>query len=95
MEQQKYQALFYGELKAGHTKEMAMRALAGAYQKDDEFFESWFSGDETVVKKEASLEQAEYIRDYLGSLGLVIQIEPCAVSEKEAEALLEEAFSKI
>ena len=102
MEQSKYQALFYGELKAGHSQEMAMRALAGAYQKDDNFFESWFSNDKTVVKKEATLEEAEYIRDYLGDLGLVIQIEPLNQDgqtirdvEKETEQLLEDAFQQI
>lgn len=102
MEQSKYQALFYGELKAGHSQEMAVRALAGAYQKEDNFFESWFSSDQTVVKKEATLEEAEYIRDYLGRLGLVIHIEPLnqdgqTISdvEKETEQLLEDAFAKI
>lgn len=102
MEQSKYQALFYGELKAGHSQEMAMRALAGAYQKDDNFFESWFSNDKTVVKREATLEEAEYIRDYLGDLGLVIQIEPLNQDgqtirdvEKETEQLLEDAFQQI
>lgn len=102
MEQSKYQALFYGELKAGHSQEMAIRALAGAYQKEDSFFESWFSNDKTVVKKEATLEEAEYIRDYLGDLGLVIQIEPLnqdkqtfADVEKETEQLLEDAFQQI
>lgn len=102
MEQSKYQALFYGELKAGHSQEMAMRALAGAYQKDDNFFESWFSNDKIVVKKEATLEEAEYIRDYLGDLGLVIQIEPLNQDgqtirdvEKETEQLLEDAFQQI
>jgi len=102
VEQSKYQALFYGELKAGHSQEMAMRALAGAYQKDDDFFESWFSNDQTVVKKEATLEEAEYIRDYLGDLGLVIQIEPLNQDgqtirdvEKETEQLLEDAFQQI
>lgn len=102
MEQSKYQALFYGELKAGHSQEMAVRALAGAYQKEDDFFESWFSSDQTVVKKEATLEEAEYIRDYLGGLGLVIHIEPLnqdgqTISdvEKETEQLLEDAFAKI
>lgn len=102
MEQSKYQALFYGELKAGHSQKMAVRALAGAYQKEDDFFESWFSSDQTVVKKEATLEEAEYIRDYLGGLGLVIHIEPLnqdgqTISdvEKETEQLLEDAFAKI
>lgn len=102
MEQSKYQALFYGELKTGHSQTMAMRALAGAYQKEDSFFESWFSNDKTVVKKEATLEEAEYIRDYLGDLGLVIQIEPLNLGsqvvadvEKETEQLLEDAFAKI
>ena len=102
MEQSKYQALFYGELKTGHSQEMAVRALAGAYQKEDSFFESWFSSDQTVVKKEATLEEAEYIRDYLGDLGLVIHIEPLnqdgqTISdvEKETEQLLEDAFAKI
>lgn len=102
MEQSKYQALFYGELKAGHSKEMAIRALSGAYQKEDSFFESWFSSDQTVVKKEATLEEAEYIRDYLGDLGLVIHIEPLNQDgqiindvEKETEQLLEDAFAKI
>lgn len=102
MEQTKYQALFYGELKAGHSQEMAVRALAGAYQKEDNFFESWFSSDQTVVKKEATLEEAEYIRDYLGGLGLVIHIEllnqdgqTISDVEKETEQLLEDAFAKI
>ncbi len=102
MEQSKYQALFYGELKAGHSQEMAMRALAGAYQKEDSFFESWFANDKTIVKKEATREEAEYIRDYLGDLGLIIKIEPLdseqptiADVEKETEKLLEEAFEKI
>lgn len=102
MEQSKYQALFYGELKEGHSQTMVVRALAGAYHKEDSFFESWFSNDKTVVKKEATLEEAEYIRDYLGDLGLVIQIEPVnqegqVVSdvEKETEQLLEDAFAKI
>lgn len=105
MEQTKYQALFYGELKAGHSQEMAIKALAGAYQKEDDFFESWFSNDKTIVKKEATLEEAEYIRDYLGDLGLVIELEPITGMthvkddveklEKETEQLLEDAFSKI
>lgn len=102
MEQSKYQALFYGELKAGHSQEMAIRALAGAYQKEDSFFESWFVNDKTVVKKEATREEAEYIRDYLGDLGLVIQIEPLTQDaqiindvEKGTEKLLEEAFEQI
>lgn len=102
MEQKKYQALFYGELKEGHSKEMAIRALAGAYHKEDDFFDAWFSGEKTVVKKEGSLEEVEYVRDYLGDLGLVIQIEPLTFMnesadqiEKDTEALLEDAVSKI
>lgn len=103
MEQTKYQALFNGELKEGHTQEMAVRALAGAYHKDDDFFESWFSGEPTLVKKEATLAEAEYIRDYLGDLGLVIKIEPITlaeeikenITEKETEKLIEEAFEQL
>lgn len=102
MEQTKYQALFYGELKEGHSQAMAVRALAGAYQKEDDFFTAWFSGEKIVVKKEATLEEAEYIRDYLGGLGLIVHIQPLnSVAkkaenvEKEAEQLLEEAFEKI
>ncbi len=105
MEQKRYQALFYGELKDGHSKEMAIRALAGAYQKEDDFFVPWFSSEKTVVKKDATLEEAEYIRDYLGDIGLVIKIEPLTLetkveekighAEKEAEQLIEETFAKI
>ncbi len=105
MEQKRYQALFYGELKEGHSKELAIRALAGAYQKEDDFFAAWFSNEKTIVKKDATLAEAEYIRDYLGDLGLVIVIEPITLEtkveekvehvEQEAEQLIEEAFAKI
>lgn len=102
MEQSKYQALFYGELKTGYSQTMVIRALAGAYQKEDDFFESWFSNEKTIVKREATLEEAEYIRDYLGELGLVIHIEPVHLEgqstndvEKETEKLLEDAFAQI
>ncbi|OYQ71710.1 RDD family protein [Wohlfahrtiimonas chitiniclastica] len=107
MGQEKYQVLFYGELKAGHSQEMAMRALAGAYHKEDDFFASWFNTDKTIIKHEATREEAEYIRDYLAGLGLVVVIEPVAVLEsaeplsvadqqaKETEKLLEEAFKEL
>lgn len=105
MEQTRYQALFYGELKENHSKEMALRSLAGAYQKDDDFFETWFTDEKTVVKKDATHEEAKYIRDYLGDLGLVIKIEPIGHVkevvekienvEKSSEQFLEEAFSQI
>lgn len=105
MGQEKYQVLFYGELKAGHSQEMAMRALAGAYHKEDDFFASWFNTDKTIIKHEATREEAEYIRDYLAGLGLVVVIEPVAILEaepaavdqqaKETEKLLEEAFVEL
>lgn len=107
VEEKKYQALFYGELREDYTKEVAMRALGKVYHKESEFFEPWFLNDRTIVKKEATLSEAEHIRDYLADLGLVIKIEPInnevslklnddqKSEEIDTDKLLEEAFKEI
>lgn len=80
--QERFRVEFHGTMVDGYTQEEAILALSKAYERPQESFSSWFSGEPVILRAEATYDEAEEIRHFFHSLGMVVEIHEIATREE-------------